>query len=545
MRDNADSDPEMKLKIQKRQQERMEQIAQLKTENVLDEVALKIVKLPVLELLEQLQSRKLTATQVLKAYTAKALELTQRVNCVTQFIPQAPEWAANLDGLDEVQGPLHGLPIAVKEDHDIKGMDTTMCNAKLLFKPQKEHAVIVKILLKMGAVPFCKTNLPQSMFSPASENPIYGQTTNGNMLPDDTNAGTGCIVGGGAAPIGIGSDMAGSVRIPADYHGLCSLKPTRNRLSGKGIGQAHESDDESQLGVSGFITKSAGLLTTVMKALLENNIQHELDFTAAPVPWNETLFSCKDRLRIGYFVSLPIFPSFPDVQKTVMDAKLALESAGHELVPFQMPDDFHHMKTNYALFAANKGSEFLKMFEGEPLSASVLGLADTYRNPRNLWKAGDCHHRRRSLSRAARRGMEEKEKSADDLWAIILDKIDITLDLLACMDEAGIDCILSPPFPFPAIKNMDNPSEFMDAFVYTVIWNFLDFPAGGVRFGIETGANIEDYDDEDEPTFQLAKELVRDSVGMPINVQIAARPFKEELVLRVLVELEKLRDGGK
>ncbi|ODM90211.1 Fatty acid amide hydrolase 1 [Orchesella cincta] len=534
---------EFLVKIQRRQEERKVSFENLASANVLDNAAKQIVELDTVDLIQQLQSRKLTATQVLRAYIAKALELTGRVNCVTEFIPQAFEWASKLDGLNTVAGPLHGLPIAVKEDHDVEGMDTTMGFAKLLYKPAKENSTLVKILLKLGAVPFCKVNLPQSIFSYASENPIYGQTLNSineKMGPGGSSSGSGSIVAGNGAPIAIGSDLGGSVRIPAFFHGLCSLRPTIRRLTEKGALQCTPEID-AQRGVPGFIAKNAKALSLVWRAILGNNIQNEFDPMTVPIPWNETLFSSKTQLKIGYYTSLAYFPAFLDVQKTVLNAKLALESAGHQVIPFEMPETYNYMKINFDLFTADRYSYLTKMFEGEPVSPCLTGLVESFRNPEKVWKTDEKHTKREIVSSVARRLAEEKPKSADDLWNIIMDKRAFTLDMLERMDKAGIDLILGPCFPFPAIK-LEEAAAFLDAIVYTMIWNFVDFPAGVVRFGTETGANVDSYDDEGEPLLIRAKQVIRESVGMPINIQFSARPFKEELVLRALLEMENLRD---
>ncbi len=232
-------------KIKQRQTVREASFEELKKLHKLDENAQKIVKLPVHELLSKLQSGQLTATTVLSAYTAKALEVTERCNCVTEFSTKASELARNLDekvkDKDATLEPLHGLPVAIKDDQDLEGMDTTMGFAKNLNKPAKESAVIVKVLMNLGAVPFCKTNLPQSILSFGSDNPIYGIVKNGlraSLAPGGSSSGSGSLVGGGGAPIATGSDLGGSLRCPSHYHGLASMRGTTNRLSEKGMVEA-------------------------------------------------------------------------------------------------------------------------------------------------------------------------------------------------------------------------------------------------------------------------------------------------------------------
>lgn len=232
-------------KIKQRQEKRQASFEELKKLHKLDENAQQLVKLPVQELLSKLQSGQLTATQVLNAYTAKALEVTERCNCVTEFNPKALEYARLLDEKSKTKGatlgPLHGLPVAIKDDQDLEGMDTTMGFAQNLNKPAQESAVIVKVLVNLGAVPFCKTNLPQSILSFGSDNPIYGIVKNGlrdTLAPGGSSSGSGSLVAGGGAPIATGSDLGGSLRCPSHYHGLASMRGTTNRLSEKGMVEA-------------------------------------------------------------------------------------------------------------------------------------------------------------------------------------------------------------------------------------------------------------------------------------------------------------------
>jgi len=101
--------------------------------------------------------------------------------------------------------------------------------------------------------------------------------------------------------------------------------------------------------------------------------------------------------------------------------------------------------------------------------------------------------------------------------------------------------ILSPVFPYPAVKLQDGYANAMFGIVYTMIWNFVNFPAGVVRFGTFKGTGVDSYNDQNESILKMAKEAVSESAGMPINVQIIGTPYKEELVLRAMMELEKLQ----
>lgn len=121
------------------------------------------------------------------------------------------EKAQALDQLPTVQGPLHGVPICVKDDSDIIGMDTTVGLGKFLNKPASTNSVLAQSLLDLGVVIFCKTNVPQTTFRYSSDNPIYVETVNHlnvKLSPGGSSAGTASLIGGGGAVFGTGTDIA-------------------------------------------------------------------------------------------------------------------------------------------------------------------------------------------------------------------------------------------------------------------------------------------------------------------------------------------------
>ncbi|KAG9462987.1 hypothetical protein GDO78_022662 [Eleutherodactylus coqui] len=121
-----------------------------------------VLLLSLLELTEKLRDGTLTPEMVLHTYLTKALQVTQEVNCVTDFLP---ECELQLQRLQEQtsRGPLYGVPISVKDNYNYKGHDTTLGLMKNLECPAVEDCVIVQVLKKQGALPFVKTNIPQCM----------------------------------------------------------------------------------------------------------------------------------------------------------------------------------------------------------------------------------------------------------------------------------------------------------------------------------------------------------------------------------------------
>ena len=117
-------------------------------------------------------------------------------------------------------------------------MDTVIGYSKNLNKPRTESAVLVRVFMDLGAVPFCKTNVPQTCNSFGSHNPIYGTTLNGlnkSLCPGGSSSGTAALVAGGGVLFGTGGDTGGSLRVPAHFNGISTLKPTKDRLSRQGL----------------------------------------------------------------------------------------------------------------------------------------------------------------------------------------------------------------------------------------------------------------------------------------------------------------------
>ena len=137
----------------------------------------------------------------------------------------------------EVWGPLHGVPITVKEAFNMKGLKTT-----INFKPLKNHvaaedAVVVTRLNEAGAVILGKTNIPTLLADYQADGPIYGRTNNPYDLtrtPGGSTGGGAAAVAAGLSPLELGSDMGGSVRVPSHFCGLFGLKPTENTLPMQG-----------------------------------------------------------------------------------------------------------------------------------------------------------------------------------------------------------------------------------------------------------------------------------------------------------------------
>ncbi|XP_056408370.1 vitamin D3 hydroxylase-associated protein-like [Hyla sarda] len=192
----------------------------------------KILELTVPELSEKLKDGTLTPESVLYSYIEKALQVNADLNCVTVFLN---DFESQLKDLRErrVRGPLFGIPVSIKEHVGYQGHPSTCGLVQYLDVVEEEDSVIVKVLKKQGAIVFAKTNLPQSVLCCETSNPIYGYTLNPHNQakgPSGSSGGEGALIGGGGSILGIGTDLGGSIRLPASSCGIAGFKPTTTRL---------------------------------------------------------------------------------------------------------------------------------------------------------------------------------------------------------------------------------------------------------------------------------------------------------------------------
>ncbi|XP_076441031.1 vitamin D3 hydroxylase-associated protein-like [Babylonia areolata] len=298
------------------------------------------------------------------------------VQRVTATWNSLPEQAASCDRRGDRTQLLHGVPLSLKENLSLQGYDTTVGLQKNIGVPCETDAVVVQVFERHGAVPFVRTNIPQTLFSCACSNPIFGVTLNPHNTdhcPGGSSGGEGAILGGGASIIGLGTDVGGSVRIPAAFCGVCALKPTLGRFSEDPpprssndgpsmnmstsfdrncphphptpnawewmrIGTESGGDDQSDVsGVVGPMTRDVDSLV-VMTRVMASPDMWELDPALPPLPFQEQLLTSSHKLRIGYYTWDGNLHPVPMVCRAVREAKAALEALGHTLICFDPPE---------------------------------------------------------------------------------------------------------------------------------------------------------------------------------------------------------------
>ncbi|XP_057696561.1 fatty-acid amide hydrolase 1 [Corythoichthys intestinalis] len=500
-----------------------------------------ILSLSLAELTNKLQDGLLRPEDVFYTYISKAVDVNKKLNCCTTILMESFEHLKRLDS--NKRGLLYGIPVSIKENIAYKNYDTTCGVLINLDCPVKKDAVIVEVLRRQGAIPFVKTNVSQSMLSYDCSNIIYGQTVNPHNLEKTSGGSSGgeaALISGGGSVLGIGSDIGGSIRIPAAFCGICGFKPTAGRLSKMGIGSICPGQ-KSVSGSPGPIAKDVDSLALCMQALLCDHM-FALDPTVPPLPFKVELYKTSQSLRIGYMESDGITQPTPSMIRSLRKVRVLLEEAGHTLVPYsplRMKDALHLISKG---IFADGGVNLLQKLKGGPIDPSLRSQVYPFYLP--CWLRKTLSFLIRPLSP---RGSfllygTTGVGSIAELWDQHAAVQDYIHETIAEWRKCNIDVLLCPMFG-PAY-NFLYCSSLSFPLSYTAIYNLLNFPAGVVPVSTVTTEDEEElchYQGMSQDRWdRLFKKALSGGRGLPIAVQCVAPPWQDELCLRFMKEVEVL-----
>lgn len=344
-----------------------------------------------------MQQGRLTAKQVTLAFCKTAAIAHQINNNLHEiFFEQALQRAEELDmhyrEVGTTVGPLHGLPISLKDQFHVKGIDTTMGyigwtdtyegskNEKLVHKVNSQ---VVSDLLEQGAVLYCKTSLPQTLLLGETVNNLIGTTlnpNNQNLSCGGSSGGEGALQALRGSLVGLGTDIGGSVRIPAAFNGIYAIRPTYNRLSYRHVANVipGETTYPSTVGVLGTSLAATHLVFSSIVAT-----QPWLrDPGLAPVPWrqhlvDETLARAttsgaaneQKPLKLGIYWTDNVVTPQPPITRGLRTVVEFVKNAGHQVVKWTPPDQSTAKRVHLAFLKADGGHDIHKQLKlsGEPL----------------------------------------------------------------------------------------------------------------------------------------------------------------------------------
>jgi amidase len=292
-------------------------------------------------LLQAIQDKRISSSDLLEYFIERSERLNPKINAIvaTNF-DDARKNAADADkalARGETFGPLHGLPMTLKDNLQIKGMPTTYGSPLLAKYMPEENADVVQSVLDAGAIVFGKTNLPLFGMDTQSFNDVYGQTNN----PWDTSRTPGGSSGGAAAALAaglngleIGNDIGGSIRFPAHFCGIYGHKPSYNIVSmhgGRMPLTPYEAGlpTDTDLAVNGPLARSAEDLRLAMDIIVDAPAYQRKAITIRlPEPRRKEL----PDFKVGVWMDDPLFPPDNEVGTVLSNFIDKLDKAGVTLV---------------------------------------------------------------------------------------------------------------------------------------------------------------------------------------------------------------------
>lgn len=261
---------------------------------LLPQNVIEITESPVEDLLHRLSTGKLTSTEVTRSFLQRAGLAGKLVNCITELLPKrAMQRAAALDEYYTTHGkpigPLHGLPISVKEHIAMKGLDLNAGFISWVGNVAPEDGLILRLLWNAGCVFHARTTEPQTLMHLETSSNIYGVTVNpynSKLTSGGSSGGEGALIGLRGSCLGVGTDIGGSIRSPAANQGLFGLKPTSYRLPLDGFA-ATMLGEEQIVPVVGPLSTSLEGVKIFMKALIDQK-PWLYDPMLVPMPWKDS-----------------------------------------------------------------------------------------------------------------------------------------------------------------------------------------------------------------------------------------------------------------
>lgn len=473
-----------------------------------------------------------SSREVVAAHIERCEAVHEGLNAVCWPLYNQARQAA--DRADEAQtrgerlGPLHGVPVTIKECFHIAETPSTMGLTTLREKLEPADCPLVARLKRAGAIVLGKTNVPQLMILHETDNPLYGRTNNPwnlDRTPGGSSGGEAAIIAAGGSPLGLGSDLGGSIRIPAHFCGVCGLKPTTARLTQHGSVENLRGMEAIEF-QPGPLARRVDDLELAMRVLIGVEGDYPLEDRAAPVPWRDSADVDVSRLRIGFFTDDGYAKVHPSIRRAVDEAADALRAAGAEVEPLAPPTAARGMALYFALLGADGAADLRRLARGGKIDPRVRTM---------LWLGGAPRWLRPALAALARLKGEPKlaaivsaagPRSADSYWRLTHQARNYVRDFLARLDAQRIDAIICPPHAAPAFRHGQGDVNMMLAASYALVPNLLGVPCGIVPAGrvLESEA---------------AGEPPEDEVGLPVGVQVAARPWREDIVLAVMRKIER------
>jgi amidase len=455
-----------------------------------------LTSLSATNLARMIRSREATSAEVVAAHYDRIDEVNPTINAlVVDMRERATQQAHDADAAlvrgDEV-GPLHGVPFTVKDALAVAGEPFSGGTLGRKGVVADQDATVVTRMMAAGAILLGKTNVPEGCLALETDNFVYGRTNNPYGLdrtPGGSSGGESALIASGGSPIGIGSDAGGSIRQPAHCCGIAGLKPTAGRVPRTGHWPAFTGMTDS-FNVVGPLARSVQDLATVFRVLVGPDAS---DPHISDVGLGDPAAIAIPGLRIAWFTDNGVMASDAATSQAVTSAVSALRDAGCEVTEDRPPGIERSFETLFSVWRADAG-------------AGIRAL---------LSDAGT--EKMHPLTEGFQRKQGDEPISAAELAVLLAGLDELRSEMWQWMQS--YDAIISPVNARPAVAHGTSvePAVFpVNSYVYP--FNLSGWPAVSVRGGTSPE-------------------------GLPIGVQVGARPWREDVALALAGVVERASGG--
>jgi len=444
---------------------------------------------------QAIRDKRVSAAEVVEAHLQRIAAVHPALNAVVQTVgPRARLEALAADqalARGELRGPLHGVPMTIKDSLDTAGVISTGGTKGRATLVPEQDATVVARLRAAGAILLGKTNTPELTLSGETDNLVYGRTNNPydvSRTPGGSSGGAGALLAAGGSALDIGSDTGGSIRLPAHFCGIAGIKPTSGRVPRTGHIVPFG------MGAVDALTQLGPMARYVEDLILTLPIIAGVDWrdpAIVPMPLGDPKAVNIAGLRIAMYTDNGIMSPTPETAAAVHAAVTALAEAGASV-----EEDRPAVLERTADLA-----DSLSGGDGRAWVRRLLRQAGTVEMHPLLRQRFD----------------EVKAVEVDEFTAMLEDVDRFRSAMLGFMEH--YDVILCPTCAYPAPPHgMLMTEALRKGTSYTSAYNLTGWPGAVVRGGTSPE-------------------------GLPIGVQVVARPWREDVALAVAQHLEQALGG--
>ena len=467
-----------------------------------------------------LAAGEVSAREVAQAHLERLGAVEPDVGAYLHRRPEA-DVLADADAVDaaiargQALAPLAGVPVALKDNLCARGMPTT-CASKILegFRPPYD-ATVVDRLAGQGAVVLGKTNMDEFAMGSSTEHSARGHTRNPwnlRCVPGGSSGGSAAAVAAGCATFGLGSDTGGSIRQPAAFCGVVGLKPTYGRVSRYGLVAFASSLDQI-----GPLCRDVRDVALVLAAIAGPDPRDATTHPEAPPDFEQALSQDCRGLRLGVPREFYAEGVSPEVRAAVGAAIELYAELGADIEECSLPTVAHALDVYYVIAPAEASSN-LARFDGVRYGYRADGVADygaLFSQTRGQGFGPEVQRRVMLGTYALSAGYyDQYYGKAQQVRTLLCREFERAFSRYAALITPT-----APTVAFGLGEKMSDPLAMYASDVCTVPVNLAGLPAVSLPCGY---AN-----------------------GLPIGLQVVARPFDEETLLRVALAYEDAADLGK